>query len=207
MIITSLWALDSSAMPEHAARPGRPRSPQADEAILAAARDLLAGGGLSNLTVEGTALRAGVAKTTVYRRYPTKLDLAVAAVSGLLAQSPPGSTIEDTTSAGISDFERSLGAAGAQAAYLAVAAAAATDPSMHRQFTASVIEPVRRHLADILEGAVARGEARPDADLGFIHDVLIGTLLHHLVICQQPVDEAFTSHFTELVRFVYNDAR
>ena len=88
-----------------------------------------------------------------------------------------------------------------------VAAAAATDPSMHRQFTASVIEPVRRHLADILEGAVARGEARPDADLGFIHDVLIGTLLHHLVICQQPVDEAFTSHFTELVRFVYNDAR
>ena len=63
------------SMGEQSARPGRPRDPHADQAILAAARDLLADGGLSeNLTVEGTAQRAGVAKTTVYRRYPTKLD-------------------------------------------------------------------------------------------------------------------------------------
>lgn len=66
-------------------KPGRPRDPHADEAILAAARDLLAEGGLANLTVEGTAQRAGVAKTTVYRRYPTKLDLAVAAVADLVS--------------------------------------------------------------------------------------------------------------------------
>lgn len=57
-------------MGDKAARPGRPRDPRADAAILQAARDLMAEGGLSNLTVEGTAQRAGVAKTTVYRRYP-----------------------------------------------------------------------------------------------------------------------------------------
>lgn len=71
------------------ARPGRPRDPQADAAILRAARDLISKGGLANLTVEGTAQLAGVAKTTVYRRYPTKLALAVAAVAALISPDKP----------------------------------------------------------------------------------------------------------------------
>jgi AcrR family transcriptional regulator len=43
-----------------------------DEVILAAALDLLGEHGYSRLTVEGVALRAGVAKTTLYRRWSTK---------------------------------------------------------------------------------------------------------------------------------------
>ncbi len=61
-------------------RPGRPRSTAADDAILEAAMDLFAEVGLERLTVEGVAARAGVGKTTIYRRYPGKVDLVVAAV-------------------------------------------------------------------------------------------------------------------------------
>ena len=94
-------------------KPGRPRDPHADEAILAAARDLLAEGGLANLTVEGTAQRAGVAKTTVYRRYPTKLDLAVAAVADLVSGGGPESErVENGVREGSDLFQKAFGTPG-----------------------------------------------------------------------------------------------
>ena len=62
-----------------ARRPGRPRSTEADEAILEAAVDLFAEGGFDGLTMEGVAARADVGKTTIYRRYPCKVDLVIAA--------------------------------------------------------------------------------------------------------------------------------
>src|ERR1700709_1459221 len=54
------------------------RSAQAHAAILDAPRELLAKGGVRELTVEGVAARSGVAKTTIYRRWRSKDDLALA---------------------------------------------------------------------------------------------------------------------------------
>ena len=70
--------MTATADPE-ARRPGRPRSTEADEAILEAAVDLFAECGFDGLTVEGVAARANVGKATIYRRYPCKVDLVIAA--------------------------------------------------------------------------------------------------------------------------------
>src|SRR5215475_3701301 len=78
-----------------AARPGRPRSPAADEAILDATVELLGELGFLALTIEAVAARAGVAKTTIYRRWPTKDDLlfdAVACIKGPPID-PPGESV------------------------------------------------------------------------------------------------------------------
>lgn len=79
--------------------PGRPRSPEADRAILAATLELLAIEGFARLSVEGVALRAGVGKATIYRRWATKLDLVQAAVGELsrhpLPELTTGSTRDD----------------------------------------------------------------------------------------------------------------
>ncbi len=64
-------------------RPGRPRSAQADEAILDAAIDAFIDVGWDGLSVEDVAARAGVAKTTIYRRYPARIDLILAAAERL----------------------------------------------------------------------------------------------------------------------------
>ena len=64
-------------------RPGRPRSVAADEAILDAATDAFIELGWDGLTIEGVAARAGVGKTTIYRRYPCRLDLLLAAAERL----------------------------------------------------------------------------------------------------------------------------
>ncbi|MGW7793341.1 TetR/AcrR family transcriptional regulator, partial [Streptomyces tricolor] len=66
-----------------ASRPGRPRSAAADTAILAATREALVELGWSKLTLGDVATRAGVAKTTLYRRWAGKNELVVDAVAEL----------------------------------------------------------------------------------------------------------------------------
>src|SRR6476646_2234152 len=78
-----------------ATRPGR--RARSDEAILAATRELLVEGGVPGLTIEGVAARSGVAKTTIYRRWRDRDELALAAVwddlvSGLKAPRDVGDT-------------------------------------------------------------------------------------------------------------------
>src|SRR5882762_3584246 len=80
-------------------RPGRPRSAATDEAILDAAVDLLSEQGFLALTIEAVAARAGVAKTTLYRRWSNKDDLLLDAVSCLKGPpfDPPGGSVRDDT--------------------------------------------------------------------------------------------------------------
>src|SRR3954454_16206497 len=65
--------------------PGRPLDPEVDEAIVAAATRQFLEHGIQRMTVPGVAAAAGVAKTTVYRRYSTPAQLALAAIGRLTA--------------------------------------------------------------------------------------------------------------------------
>jgi AcrR family transcriptional regulator len=84
---------------------GRPRRAGADEEILAVARELLRERGFAELNVDEVAARAGVAKTTVYRRWPTKASLVAALLEPeLLAALRDGREVEPVLrEAGIAD--------------------------------------------------------------------------------------------------------
>src|SRR4051812_24911395 len=62
-------------------RPGRPREAATEGAITAAARAVLAERGVARMSMEHVAAQAGVAKSTLYRRWPSKVELAVHAVA------------------------------------------------------------------------------------------------------------------------------
>ena len=64
--------------------PGRPRSAQAHRAILDATIELFVESGYEGLSIEGVAARAGVGKTTIYRRWSSKEDLIVDAIGELI---------------------------------------------------------------------------------------------------------------------------
>jgi len=75
--VNALSMAEGSGLPRAA---GRPRSVEADEAILNATIEVFAERGYEGLRVEAVAERAGVAKSTIYRRYPGKSDLVTAAL-------------------------------------------------------------------------------------------------------------------------------
>src|SRR5215218_3124914 len=95
--LTSAPERDADIPPRTARGPGRPRDARADEAISLAVAELLAEVGYGELTIEGVAARAGVAKTTIYRRFAEpaplpghpgerpKVDLKARLVAGALA--------------------------------------------------------------------------------------------------------------------------
>jgi AcrR family transcriptional regulator len=194
----------AAPVPAAPARRGRPRSTAVDAAILEATREVLAEQGWSGLTVEGVAARAGVAKTTLYRRFASRADLAVAAVAELVAASrtePGGDAAEDIASS-IRACADVYGRPEARAAYLAVVAEAGRDPELRAAVERAVIHPARQLVSDGLDRAVARGEitrAHADARVDLLYDVLAGALVHRLLIRGAEVDDAFVATLTSAV--------
>lgn len=161
----------------------------------------MAEGGLVGLTVEGTAARAGVAKTTVYRRYPSKLDLAIAAVAELINTSAPH-VGDDEADDALGQFSHSMGSAAAQAAMLAVAAAAATNPEVHERFQTYVLTPALERSQAHLDELIAAGKISPGIDSDFYYDVIVGTLLHRLVIRRVEADAGFHDNLEQIMAFL-----
>ncbi len=82
-------AVSNSSVPDVRRKRGRPRDPEADGRILAAASSLILLRGFDNMTVDEVATNAGVGKATVYRRWSRKEDLAVAAMEQLYRDEMP----------------------------------------------------------------------------------------------------------------------
>ena len=81
--------MGTSPAPEVRRKRGRPRDPEADGRILAAASSLILMHGFDSMTVDEVASTAGVGKATVYRRWARKEDLAVAAMERLYRDEMP----------------------------------------------------------------------------------------------------------------------
>jgi AcrR family transcriptional regulator len=175
-----------SAAADTAARPpGRPRSTQADEAILRAALELLAAHGYAALTMEAVRERSGVGKATLYRRYGSKEELVRAAIVHLNSDIP----LPEDTGSIAGDFAATAanvlaGAArtGALTLMPRLLSEVAGDPEMHALFHEHLVEPRRRVVRGIVERAKARGEIRPDVDCDLAVDLMVGPFIYRLII-------------------------
>jgi AcrR family transcriptional regulator len=168
-----------------APRPGRPRSVEADEAILRATLELLASEGLQGLRVEQVAERAGVGKATIYRRYPTRAALMraalVALLSGERAPLPDrGSVRDDLLAIGEARLAL-LRRSGGHRLVPRMLAEATADPELHALVRAALIEPARAPLVAALQRGVERGELRADLDVELATDLLAGAFVYRLL--------------------------
>jgi AcrR family transcriptional regulator len=182
---------------------GRPRDPATDEAILGAARQLLAERGWSELTMADVAARAGVAKTTLYRRWHGKAELVVDATAAVFDRL----TLDDhgSLAADVEAVVRQLAALLAQpdthAALLALAAESGRDPALHERFRTTVIERQFCLVRRGRENATARGEAFPvsPTDDDMIFDMVVGTMVQRILIHRRPVDDAYITRFVAVL--------
>jgi AcrR family transcriptional regulator len=168
------------------------------EAILRAVLEELAEVGYSALSIEAVALRVGIAKTTVYRRYPTKVDLVRAAIRHFVDSSmgelpDTGALRSDLVALGrqIVQLASSVFGQGLFRTRLLDRAVPELD-EIGKEF-----DRERECLyRDIATRAVARGELSSESDFETMVQVLSGALLFKLVIKKQSVNEL------EVVRIV-----
>ncbi len=187
---------------------GRPRSAAADHAILEATRAALVDLGWTKLTLGDVAARAGVAKTTLYRRWAGKSELVVDAVAELFdeLELPDSGSLATDIEGVVLRFAALLGRPETKTALMAVVAESTTDAPLRERVRASIVERQKRLVLEGRQRAQVRGElpVEPDpaaaartADLVF--DVIAGAVVHRALVSAEPVDAEWARHFTALL--------
>ncbi|MDQ7905007.1 TetR/AcrR family transcriptional regulator [Phytohabitans sp. ZYX-F-186] len=176
------------------------RSEQARLAVLEAADDLLVEKGFAALTVEGIAQRAGVAKQTIYRWWPSKTDILLEAFLTDAAEelTPPdtGDLTRDLVTH-LTAISRFLTASDAGAVFRALAAEGQHNPRLAARLRAEHLTHQRARDRQPLERAQRRGELPAEADLDTLADRLVGPLYYRALVTGQQITEAFVA---QLVR-------
>jgi AcrR family transcriptional regulator len=171
------------------------RSEQARLAVLEAADDLLAERGFADLTIEGIAARAGVAKQTIYRWWDSKTDILFDA---LIVDADEFFTSPDHGDLG-SDLRDHLGqlavflsTTDSGAVFRALAGQAQHAPAVAARFESEVIARQRERDRTPFFRARGRGELADDTDIDLAIDQLAGPIYYRVLITRQDVPRSFT---------------
>jgi len=197
-----------SRSPTGPIRSGRPRSAEADAAILEATRASLVDLGWSKLTMGDVATRAGVAKTTLYRRWAGKNELVVDAVAVLFdeLELPDLGSLAADVQAVVLQFAALLERPETKTALMAVVAESTRDEALRDRIRASIVTRQKHLVLQGRERAQQRGElpTEPDAVVAartadLIFDVIAGAVVHRTLVSAEPVDTDWARRFTLLL--------
>jgi len=169
---------------EEPRRPGRPRDARVDQAVLDATLDLVAEVGFEAMSMEGVAARAGVGKTTIYRRWASKEDMVVAAVSRVHAAAPIVDTgnLRDDLLALARSAEQGSPRVALERLLPRFLGEAATNPALFEAYQDAIIAPRIGQFTTLIERAQARGEIRADLDAGVVVDMVTGAVVSRFLI-------------------------
>ena len=179
---------------------GRPRDAAREEAILRAALDEVAEVGYDAVTIEAVARRAGASKATIYRRWASKQQMVVAAVSALqggeLAPIDTGSLRGDLLALGSRLVETLKSAHGSL--ILALLRGAAQDADLGELIETGAGQTGARLPAAVLARAIARGEL-PESATGYPYDEVAGSTLVLRRLLGYPMDEPYLEHLVDTI--------
>ena len=179
---------------------GRPRSAAADVAILEATRAALVELGWSKLTLGDVATRAGVAKTTLYRRWAGKKELVVDAVAELFdeLEIPDRGSLAADVEGVVLQFAAILARPEAKSGLMAVIAESVRDDALRARIRTSIVDRQKRLVLEGRARAQVRGELPPETDpeesartTDLIFDMVAGSVVHRTVVSAEPVDTAW----------------
>ena len=190
--------------------PGRPRDASRDEAILTATVALLRRRGYPGLTIEGVASEAGVGRPTIYRRWPSKAALVVAALmdSSLLAlPAPDTGSVRDDLIAVQRHQVSMMNSPESRRVTAGLLADLATDEELAERYVTEYLMPRRASVFQVLQRGVDRGELVPTVDFAFVYDLLVGPLFMRAVVWGQPLGPEAAADTADVVLARYGAER
>jgi AcrR family transcriptional regulator len=163
---------------------GRPRDAGATRRILKAALELGLESGFADLSVEGIAQRAGVGKTTIYRRWPEVWAIVVDAVLDEVTRVAPvrqSSTARESFRISMRLVAKSFrGRHGRMLRPLI--GRAQFDETLRGTIAARWLLARRKLSREIVRRGIAGGELRKGLDPDVVLDALYGPLYHRLLL-------------------------
>ncbi|CAM2755586.1 TetR family transcriptional regulator [Mycobacterium intermedium] len=180
---------------------GRPRDPRIDGAVLSATVELLAETGYRKLSVAAIAKRAGTSKPAIYRRWPSKAHLVHEAVFpiGTATEIPGGGSLPEDLAEMVRRTIAVLTTPAARAALPGLIGEMASDPTLHSTLLERFSGIFAGGLSDWLDGAVARGEVRPDVRATDLAETIAGLTLIALLTRGAELDDAWVDRTTTLL--------
>jgi AcrR family transcriptional regulator len=179
---------------------GRPRREGTDEEVLAATLRTLREKGYGPLTVDAIAEQTGIAKTTIYRRWPSKGALVAAAV-GPMAAAPDaepdtGSLLGDSTVLLRHVCEVVAGELGPIAAGLV--GESQSSPELV-EIVRNLMDPWRDRFRRVIGRAITRGQLPGDTDVELIIDLFVGPMWSRLLVHRVPIEPQLGERIAQLV--------
>ena len=175
---------------ERARPPGR--GPKVREAVLAATLAELAETGYAALTIENIARRAGVHKTTVYRRWTNRESLVADVLGERIAMDfpiPDTGSVEDDLRQLARTFVAWVTSPTGRMIFAAVYSDAARIPGIS-DVRRELFEYGPRRAAVVIERAIERGELPAATDPAPVFRTLIAPIYFLLTVTAEPVDPA-----------------
>jgi AcrR family transcriptional regulator len=165
--------------PETSRRPGRPRSEQAEQAIIEATLDVFAEKGFEGVCVELVATRAGVGKATIYRRWPNKEELLLAAFASLKSPfpEPEGVSVRDDLLAMVEVMCADKADPRKARRYALLLGEGEKYPRLMARYKETVVQPRRDAMRAVIRRGIETGELRPDTDVEIAMLSLTGAIM------------------------------
>ncbi|QSJ20823.1 TetR/AcrR family transcriptional regulator [Nostoc sp. UHCC 0702] len=182
---------------------GRPRSTHADQAIVQATLELLAEVGYQSMSIEAIASRAGVGKTTIYRRYTSKEEIVADAIESLREDI----SIPDTGSFWgdmdilIENAAKKIDSPLGRQTLALIISTASSNPQFAQVYWKRYIQLRREAFAKVLERAKFRGEIHLDADIDLIIDLVSGSLYYALIF--KPTTEPVEAYMRRTIDILF----
>ncbi|MEO5321402.1 TetR/AcrR family transcriptional regulator [Arthrobacter sp. CC3] len=170
------------------------RRARSEQKILDATRQLLGEEGFGSLTVEGVAARAGVAKTTIYRRYRSRNDLALAVLLDMVGDVSTRPYVGDaaTELAKLVDRTVELMCTSVMGRIMkGLVSEVAADPELAQVYRERVVSHRLADVSALVEHGIARGELRAGLDAEVVTDLLLGPIYYRFFLSGAPMDSGF----------------
>src|SRR5580692_9878750 len=180
-------------------RPGRPRSEQAEHSIIEATLDLFAEQGFEGVCVEAVAARAGVGKATIYRRWPNKEELLLAAFGSLKSPFPEarGVSVRDDLLAMVKVMCADRSDPRKARRYALLLGEGDKYPRLMARYKETIVEPRREAMRAVIRRGVRTGELRPDTDVEIAMLTLTGACMAQDQSVHGTLDDGFATRLVD----------